>query len=121
MAHPLSLEQEKEIHSRFQPKEILQLPENLKSTWMNIPPYGPWDSEWIEEILKWIKSQICPSDIAIIQGEYGATFFLVKWLKQKGNAVYYATTERKVIETKHNDGTIETKRVFRHVYFREYP
>lgn len=60
-------------------------------------------------------------DIAIVQGEYGATVYLVNWLQKNGHAVYYATTERQVVETKTDEGSIINKRVFKHVNFRKYP
>lgn len=121
MAHPLTSEQIKELQTLYQPEEIIPLPEDLKTLWMNIPPHGPWNEEWIEGILTWLKSLMKPGDIVIVQGEYGATHFLVNWLKQYGISSYYATTERQVIETQLEDGSIEVRRIFRHVNFREYP
>jgi len=121
MSHPLSVEQEGELHTRFAPEEILFLPESLKSTWTSIPSLGPWNPEWIEDILTWLKGEMVPGDIAIVQGEYGATFFLVNWLKERGIDSYYATTERQAIETIREDGSVEMKKIFRHVNFRQYP
>jgi len=121
MSHPLTEEQEEELQSRFQPDKFMYLPEELKRKWMNIPPEGPWNEEWVSGIVDWIRKQMTSGDIAIVQGEYGATFFLVNWLKQRGIRPYYATTERRAIEKKNDDGSVEIQRVFRHVNFRAYP
>lgn len=121
LSHALSDEQRHELQSRFRPEKIMELPEELKTIWMNIPPAGDWNPAWIQDLTGWLEKQLSPGDIAIVQGEFGATYYMVNWFKRKGHKVYYATTERKVTKVKQPDGSVEIKRVFRHVNFREYP
>jgi len=121
MSHTLIDEQMEELESHFDPAAIVYLPDKLKEQWKNIPANGPWQEEWIIDILNWLEKHGKDGDIAIVQGEYGATFFLVNWLKQRGITPYYATTERQAIEKKNDDGSVEIQRVFRHVNFRAYP
>ncbi|AWI13445.1 MULTISPECIES: CRISPR-associated protein Csx20 [Bacillaceae] len=121
MSHELLTEQITELKNQLNCHEIIYLPEQLKDIWANIPPSGPWNDKWLADIISWLKSNMNREDIAIVQGEYGATVYLVNWLQKNGHAVYYATTERQVVETKTDEGSIINKRVFKHVNFRKYP
>ncbi|MDR9796035.1 CRISPR-associated protein Csx20 [Aeribacillus pallidus] len=121
MSHKLTEGQKQELYQRFNAESFIDFPEPLKKQWMNIPPVGPWQNEFLKEIKEWLTNQLTKGDKVIVQGEFGATFSLVYWLKKNGYAVYYATTERKVVEEVKPNGTVETIRRFQHVCFREYP
>ncbi|WAA11978.1 CRISPR-associated protein Csx20 [Fervidibacillus halotolerans] len=120
ISHSLSPEQIHELEKRFHPEEIICIPEQYKRLWMNISPTGDWNHEWLIPIINWLKDHLNNGDIVIVQGEYGATYSLVSWLRKQGYSVYYATTERQVIETIKEDGTVITQRTFKHVNFRKY-
>lgn len=121
MSHVLTEKQMQELQSRFSPQEIIPLPEHLKQIWSNIPPEGPWNDRWLADIFSWLEAQLAPGAMAIVQGEFGATFSLVNWLQRRGHSVYYSTTERKAVERKTEDGSIIVQRTFDHVCFRKYP
>jgi hypothetical protein len=121
LSHKLSEIQIQEINQRFKIDDIVYLPDSLQKIWSNIPPSGEWQEDFLREIKNWLSKQLKKGDKLIVQGEFGAAFCLVQWLKKRGYAVYYATTERKVIEEQLKDGTIRTNRIFQHVNFREYP
>ncbi|REJ16216.1 MAG: hypothetical protein C6W57_08900 [Caldibacillus debilis] len=121
MSHVLTEDQVKQIYKLFSIKTIVYLPENLKKIWMEIPAEGKWKKEWIKDITFWLSDQLEIGDKVIVQGEPGACFFLVAWLQQKGIEVYYATTERNIVEQKNEDGSVILKRIFKHVTFRQYP
>ncbi|KIO69862.1 hypothetical protein B4064_1145 [Caldibacillus thermoamylovorans] len=121
MSHKLTEGQKQELRQRFNAESFINFPEHIKQQWMNIPPFGPWRNEFLQGIKEWLTHQLEKGDKVIVQGEFGATFFLVYWLKKNGYEVYYATSERKVVEEVKPDGTVETSRRFQHVCFREYP
>lgn len=120
MSHTLTKTQVDEIKNRFNIENIIYLPEQLKEIWGNIPPQGEWDFRWLKPIKKWLGKELKEGDRLIVQGEFGATYSLVSWLQKQGFSVYYATSERRVVETVQGDQVL-TQRIFEHVNFREYP
>ena len=56
----------------------------------------------------------------LVQGEYTMTYALVNLLQQEGYVCVTATTNRDVVETIQEDGSVKKESVFRFVRFREY-
>lgn len=120
-SHSLTEEQKEEAAVRFGVKTFCPLPEQLQMIWSNIPEKGAWEPSWLKMIQEWILSHGKPRDIVLVQGEFGATVYMVDWLRQHGFRPVYATSKRQVGENQRSDGSVETKRIFRHVQFRDYP
>lgn len=120
MSHQLTDNQVQEIYHRFDIKNIVYLPEPLKKVWGNIPPEGEWNPSWLQPVKDWLSEQMNEGDKIIVQGEFGATYALVSWLQTRGFAVYYATSQRRVVETVKGEQVI-AQRLFEHVTFRKYP
>ena len=68
---------------------------------------------------KW--SDIDPSEksVLLVQGDFGATYNMIRFAKNMGLIAVYATTNRIVSERIEN-GKIVIKREFKHARFREY-
>jgi CRISPR-associated DxTHG motif protein len=105
-------------------EDILLAPEPLRALFRAIPP--EWSGEELrkrlEKPLRGMKEMLRPGDLALVQGEPGATFFIVRELQQLAVTVYHATTER-VAEGDPRPGdpnAVEVRRTFRHVALREY-
>lgn len=120
MSHMLTETQVQEIYHRFNIDNIIYLPDPLKKVWGNIPPTGEWDSAWLKPLKDWLEEQMTEGDKIIVQGEFGATYALVSWLQSKDFEVYYATSQRKVVETVKGKEVL-SQRIFEHVNFRKYP
>jgi hypothetical protein len=120
LSHTLTEKQIQEIKHRFHITDIVYPPEHLRKLWANIPPEGEWEEQWIQDLKDWLSQQLSEGDKLIVQGEFGAVFSLVSWLKNKGFQVYYATSLRKAEEMKQGE-TVVTRRTFEHVCLREYP
>lgn len=120
-SHQLTEEQEREARTQFGVTTFCHLPAALKQIWSTIPPDGAWDTCQLRPIQEWLQSRGRAHDVVLVQGEYGATVYMVAWLRKEGFRPVYATSQRDVDETIRSDGTIETKRRIRHVQFREYP
>ena len=99
--------------------EIHYLPDDLKILWSQIPPDIADISDYIQPIKEWLNKRIKPGDYILIQGDFGATYIMVRWALAKGLKPIYATTERKVIET-HDGDKVSSKKIFEHVRFRFY-
>lgn len=120
LSHTLTEKQIQEIKQRFHIADIVYPPEHLRKLWANIPPEGEWEEQWIKDLKDWLSQQLSDGDKLIVQGEFGAVFSLVSWLKNNGFQVYYATSLRKAEEMKQG-GVVVTRRTFEHICFREYP
>jgi len=59
-------------------------------------------------------------NFCLIQGDFGATFYLVSWCFKNGFVPIYLTTKRVAKEVVRSDGTVELLKVFRHGRFRRY-
>lgn len=118
--HKLTREQEADAFDTLMVDEILTLPDHLKTVWNNITPKGDLCLNEVKTIIEWIKQEASPLDYILVQGDFGATFFVVDYCFKNGLTPVYATTKRKVAEEKKADGTVEKKSVFKHIFFRKY-
>ena len=116
-SHKLTKEQEEDAKRGFGVEEFVYLPSKLQEIWSNIPPEAP--KVEISELEKWLKKSLKKEDIVLVQGDFGATCKLVRFIKNFGAKAVYATTKRNAIEQV-IDGKIIKKSIFEHVRFREY-
>ncbi len=101
-------------------RNIIKLPTNLIKLWQNIPPEIDLDiSQYLIPLVTYF-AQKSKGDYVLVQGDFGAVYYMVNILKQMGLVPVYATTERNIIEEKLSDNKMITKRVFKHVCFRRY-
>jgi len=100
-------------------KEFIKLPSNLQEKWSNIPPDIADISVYLEPIKLWLEEHIKPNDYALIQGDFGATCKMAKFVKEQGAKAVYATTKRN-IEEKIVDGKVIKKSIFEHIKFRKF-
>jgi hypothetical protein len=118
--HTLTEAQKQNAFAELGVAEILVLPPSLQLSWGQISPHGCLPIEGLLPIQNWIMEHSEPQDFVLIQGEMGATFYLVSWLLAQNRKPIYSTTERKVIEEKAEDGTVRKVNLFKHVCFRAY-
>src|SRR5690606_14713636 len=122
MNHKPSQEQIKGLEEQFGIKEVLELPDNLRSIWAQIPPAGEFFPEdHLQPLLAWIGKNAVVGDHIWFQGEAGATVLLRSYCFGRGLTPIYATTRRESIDVSNPDGSITKKSIFRHVTFRYYP
>ncbi len=119
-SHKLTEDQIKDAKESLKADEFIYLPENLQKTWSNVKPSGNLDKKSLYMICEWIEAQGGEGDFVLIQGDFGATFFMVDFCFKKGFEPIYATTKRVSKEIPKSDGTIERKQIFKHVGFRKY-
>lgn len=119
-SHHLTKSQQHELENKFKVDKIIYLPPDLQSIWSNVPPELPLIKDYLKEIFCWLKEHSKPNDIVLVQGEFGAVFLTANFCIRKGLVPIYSTTRRDVTETILDDETINTKRNFIHVRFREF-
>lgn len=118
-SHELTDIQRKEAKERFGISKFVALDDALLDKWADVPPHLENLSDYLADIIEWIDKNGQPGDYALVQGDYGATMFIVDFCISKDITPVYATTERKVIEEKIGE-TVKLSREFEHVMFREY-
>ncbi|MBE3551073.1 MAG: TIGR02221 family CRISPR-associated protein [Brockia lithotrophica] len=121
MSHALLPEQKREAEERFGVTTFVSLPEDLQARWSNVDPELSRLDDWLRPIAGWMEGIGRPGDYVLIQGEHGATVWLVARARRAGLVPIYATTRREARERREPDGSVVTERIFRHVRFRLYP
>jgi hypothetical protein len=93
---------------------------NLSSDiWSQIPVETESVESSLQQLKKEISFQAKHGDMLLVQGDYGATFNMVQFAKEKGIVPVYATSKRNVYEVVEGE-KITTIREFQHVRFRKY-
>lgn len=108
-----------EAYKNLGVEKIYYLPDYLRSMWSQIPPDIPEIREYIQPIKEWLEGKVKKGDYMLVQGDFGATYQMVKWAFSKNYRPIYATTKRTAVEMR-QDEKIITNRQFEHVRFRFY-
>lgn len=119
LSHELNCYQILELKEKWKVSDIIFLPKELKDIWSSINPNGEIDTNYLNSILKFIVDNTNEDDYVIVQGEFGATHYIVNRIFENNRIPLYATTVRKVKEMV-IDNITKTERVFEHVNFRKY-
>lgn len=119
MSHEISEKQKEDAYSSLKVNKITICPEYIKNIWQSIKPIDQLPIDDINNVISWIKKFSKKDDYILIQGEFGATYYVVSYCLQNSLIPVYATSKRSVIEEIDGDKVI-THRIFEHVCFRRY-
>ena len=121
-SHQLTLAQQQDARQNLNVERFVSLPTDLQQLFSNIPPDLERLETYLSPIIQWIDDNCTQwEDYMLIQGDFGATYYLVNYCRSFNYACpVYATTRREVINEVNQEGAVEVKKVFRHVRFREY-
>ena len=117
--HKLSAVQTQQLMERGV-DHIIRPPESISALWQGIPPSGPLPVPSLGKITDWLQKNAKSGDFVLVQGEFGATCFIVDYCFQNKLIPIYATSERKYREEPQKDGSVVRIHRFSHVQFREY-
>ena len=118
-SHTLNDMQKNDAFSRYGITNIIALPDELQKVWSQIPA----DISQVKPFLKPIMghlSDLKKTDYVLVQGDAGASFVMVEWIRSKGATAIYATTKRNVTEEKIENGKTTKTTVFQHIRYRIY-
>ena len=118
--HELTEKQKEDAVSNIGVDSIYYGDKEVKYIWSNIKPEGELDISSLNKIVDWLKDSAKIGDYVLVQGEFGATFYIVDFCFKNGLIPVYATSKREYREIILNDGSIERKHIFNHVQFRRY-
>jgi hypothetical protein len=118
-SHKLTKEQQSDAIATLKVKEFIYLPDNLQSLWSNIPPDIDDLDKFLEPIKDFLKQNVKEGDFVLIQGDFGATYKMVNFVKKLSATPIYATTKRETQEKLIDNKIIKTS-IFKHIAFRSY-
>lgn len=87
--------------------------------WSQISPDDETISHSLEGYKQALIKQSQQEDFLLVQGDFGATYHMIRFARSLGLIPIYATTKRHATQ-EIVDGSVITKREFIHVRFREY-
>ena len=119
MSHKMTENQKEDAYKTLNVKEILESNQDIKNIWSNIEPKSSLDLSRLDLVIEWIKKNSKSGDYVLVQGEFGATFYIVDYCFKSQLIPIYDTSKRQVVEEIQEDKTI-TNRTFKHEGFREY-
>lgn len=118
--HILTPDQNADARHTLRIDHVIPLPPDLQDIWSAVPPEGPLPLDKLERVVAWLSIQGAPGDFVLVQGEFGATVYLVEACFERDLIPVYSTTQRVYENHFCPDGTVENIHRFRHVQFRRY-
>ena len=114
--HTLTSEQEEDARKNLNVDKFVNIAD---TRWSDIDPSEKSIIKFVETYKDKLKKQAKAGDILLVQGDFGATYNMIRFAKNMGLIAVYATTNRIVSERVEN-GKVVIKREFKHARFREY-
>ena len=117
LSHTLTDAQRTQAREVWGADEFVSLPETLQSRWSAFDP----DARELDltDFMDFLRTHASKGDVAVISGDFGATFAMVNFARSIGVVPVYATTRRIVREVREN-GILRKISEFEHRIFREY-
>lgn len=114
--HTLTSEQEEDARKNLNVDKFVNIADAM---WSDIDPSEKSIIKFVEVYKDKLKKQAKAGDVLLVQGDFGATYNMIRFAKNMGLIAVYATTNRIVSEQVEN-GKVVIKREFKHARFREY-
>ncbi|ABK17042.1 CRISPR-associated protein Csx20 [Syntrophobacter fumaroxidans] len=118
--HRLTPEQELDARRNLGVSTVVQPPAAISERWANVPPDLPEIDGYLAPVKHWLETNASPGDQVLIQGDFGATYIMVNFIRGRGLTAVYSTSRREAAEEVQPDGSIKLTHVFRHQRFRKY-
>ncbi|MBB5022254.1 CRISPR-associated protein Csx20 [Desulfurispira natronophila] len=119
-SHRLTAEQEQDARENLGITHFVPLPSELQELWSNLPPEPDEIHPLLQPIKQWVARHAVSGDIALVTGDFGATWNMVNFCHSLGIIAVYATSRRMVIEERGAQGTTIKRSIFDHVRFRTF-
>lgn len=118
--HELTPEQEAAVWEELGVTEIVVPPPELQARWRQIPPDLDGLAVYLRPLRDWLQQETRPGDYLLVQGDFGATYLMVRYACARRLVPIYATTQRQAQEERQPDGCVRLVHYFRHHKFRRY-
>jgi hypothetical protein len=118
--HSLTPDQEVDARLSLEVDQIVVPPTCVRDLWAQVPPELPTLDAHLAPVRGWLRENARPGDPVLIQGDFGATWLVVRFALGIGLVPVYSTTRRSAAQEPQPDGSVRITHRFRHVRFREY-
>ena len=119
-SHTLTDEQYRDIDDSLQVDTIYNLPNNLQLQWSQVPTHRDLIFyDYLKEIENFLLERLDKGDFVLIQGDFGATYYMVNFCKLHGFVPLYSVNKR-IAKEFIEDGVVKKYSEFKHEFFREY-
>ena len=118
--HNITPFQESDARSSLGVERIIDMPDDFKEIWAQIPSDMEKLDDYLFPIKDWLAQNSVINDYVLVQGDFGACYIMVKFAFKIGLVPIYSTTTREADEQQGDDGTIKLIHHFRHQKFRKY-
>lgn len=118
--HKLTEKQNEDVSNTLGIVNIINLPKYLNEIWSHINPEGELETDKLSLIIDWLDINAKKGDYILVQGEFGAVYFIIDYCFSVGLNPIYSTTYRNYKEKRQKNGSIERIHVFKHVQFRKF-
>jgi hypothetical protein len=118
--HRVTPDQENDARENLGISKVVEPPDELRQLWGNVPPDLADLGGYLKPIEEWLAAHSAPGDYVLTQGDFGATYLMVKSAFKQGLIPIYSTTQREAAEEIQVDGSVKLIRRFRHKQFRKY-
>jgi len=118
--HSLTDAQNREISEKLQVSKVEIPPSTLKILWENISPEGELKLNSLNRLVEWLRRVSNPGDYVLVQGEFGATYYIVDFCFENDLIPIYATSKRVYSEKNLSSEDVLREHLFKHVNFRKY-
>ena len=119
ISHVMMEQQIEEAKQFLEVDSIIKLPSEIRDIWSNINPHGLLPIESLNKVIEWIELNSNNGDYVLVQGDFGATYYVVNYCFKNYRIPIYATTKREANE-KVKDDVVVIERTFKHINFRKY-
>jgi len=118
--HSLTRLQEEELRSKFGVERIVEMPQDLKRVWSDFSAWTNLTDSRVSDIVEWLDDQARTADLVVVQGEWGATFYVVDFCFYKDLIPLYASSERLYEQENLSGQRVRRTHIFKHVKFKKY-
>jgi hypothetical protein len=119
-SHDLTRPQRQEAHTRLGVKDFISLPDDLQYQWSHIDPTTELTPTYMLPFTSFLNKNTNNEDYVLVQGDFGATYFMVDFCFAHQLKPIYSTTERNTKEYANAKGTFVKESIFSHIAFRPY-
>lgn len=118
--HALTQEQLDEARTTLRVGRCIEPSAAVQQIWGQVPPWPDSLQQYLQPVRYWLSANAQKRDYVLIQGDFGATYLMVRFCLKNSLVPIYSTTLRRAVEQRGPDGTVALAHLFKHCRFRKY-
>jgi hypothetical protein len=119
-SHKLTNLQKEDASVSLGIKQFSNLPDDLQKKWSGISSKGELPVKELLKIIDWLIASSNKGDYVLVQGDFGATYYIVDYCLKNSLVPVYSTSERIYEFIYNQDDSVKNQHIFKHVCFRIY-